>query len=165
MMPWTAWALKELGVHEKPGPGSNPKIIEYRRIAKINIKGDDSKIPWCAIFVNASLEANNIRGTRSAAARSFSRSPHFIRLLHPVEGCITVFSSSRGSWSGHVGIYQSHSKSRIVVISGNSDNGVTLNGYPSSRLVGHYWPRSVPVPKNGGPVIKESAGGRIPSDA
>ncbi len=163
-MPWSLWALKELGTHEKGGVGSNPRIIEYRKIGKTPIKGDDSNIPWCAIFVNAALEANGVRGTRSALARSFTNNSHFVRLLRPVEGCIAVFSSSRGPTTGHVGIYQGQTKNKIVIISGNSDNGVTLAGYPTARLIGYYWPRGVPMPK-AGPINVKSSEERTPSDA
>src|SRR4051812_43810559 len=89
---WFKWALHEVGTKEVPGTGSKQRIIDYRKIAKIAISGDDSVIPWCAIFVNGALEGCGVPGSRSAAARSFVSSPNFITLKQPVLGCIVVLS-------------------------------------------------------------------------
>lgn len=162
---WMEWVRREIGTRERPGTGSTPRILEYRRLAHTPIRGDDSAVPWCAIFVNAALEASGVRGTRSAAARSFTHSPLFVKLRHPHPGCVSVFSSSRGPASGHVGFYKSESPSRIVVVSGNSGDAVRTAGYPRSRLIGHYWPKSVPAPRGDGTVLGGATGGVVPSDA
>jgi len=71
--PWLIAARKEIGFRERPG---NQGIERYTVLAHAGSPGD----PWCAIFANAMLEASGYPGTRSAAARSFEHSPHFVRL-------------------------------------------------------------------------------------
>src|SRR5215510_6324904 len=71
--PWLILARREIGFRERSG---NRGIERYVSLAHAGSPGD----PWCAIFVNAMLESAGYPGTRSAAARSFERSQHFIRL-------------------------------------------------------------------------------------
>ena len=69
-----ARARRALGVHETPGPVSTPQVLHYRQLAGLGgIRGDDSDVPWCAIFVNAMLREVHLKGSSSAMARSFSR--------------------------------------------------------------------------------------------
>ena len=160
--PWLKSALREIrnGIAEVPGRGSNAVIIHYRKIAKIDIKGDDSDVPWCAIGVNAMLEENGIVGTRSALARSFTKDPGFEKLSAPMLGAITVISSSRGSWSGHVGIYVGEVDGYVYLAGGNQDDAWAIDGFPARRVVGHYWPRGQakpPAPYNAPFSIKAPA--------
>jgi uncharacterized protein (TIGR02594 family) len=97
--PWLITARQEIGFRERPG---NRGIERYIRLAHAGSPGD----PWCAIFVNAMLEAAGYPGTRSAAARSFERSQHFIRLHGPALGCITtIWRQSKASGLGQVFFY------------------------------------------------------------
>jgi hypothetical protein len=52
----------------------NCGIERYIEAAHRGARGD----PWCAIFVNASLERAGMPGTRSAVARSFEYDTHFV---------------------------------------------------------------------------------------
>ena len=45
---WYEEARRQLGTREKPGPASNPKIIQWAGQLGIRYKGDD--IPWCGLF-------------------------------------------------------------------------------------------------------------------
>lgn len=145
---WLASALTEIrsGVAEVPGRGSNAVILHYRKIAKIDIKGDDSDVPWCAIGINAMLEKNGIVGTRSALARSFCKDASFEKLEHPMIGAITVISSSRGTWSGHVGFYVGEQAGYVYLAGGNQDDAWSVDGFVAKRVVGHYWPKGQPKP-------------------
>jgi len=160
--PWLKSALVEVrnGIAEVPGRGSNAVILHYRKIAKIDIKGDDSDVPWCAIGANAMLEKNGIVGTRSALARSFCKDTGFEKLKQPMIGAITVISSSRGSWSGHVGFYVGEQGGYVYLAGGNQDDAWSVDGFQASRVVGHYWPKDqpkLPEPYNSPYHIKASA--------
>ncbi len=148
---WFKWALHELGIREVPGRGSNPRIIEYRRIAKIEIAGDDSDVPWCAIFANAALEANGIAGTRSAAARSFAHSDAMVPLAGPALGALAVFwRGGPAGGLGHVGFYRGETASHVYTLGGNEGDAVSIvplaKWAPHFGLVGYFWPKRGPAP-------------------
>ena len=138
---WLKFAIAELGQHEVAGSKSNAHILEYRKIAGIALDGDDSVVPWCAVFVNAMLAKAGVKNSNSGLARSFASSSRFEKLTQPCVGCITVISSSRGSNSGHVFFYSAENDLFFQALGGNQDNGVRLSLFPKSKLVGHYWPK------------------------
>lgn len=149
-MPLPAWmtaALKDVGVREVAGKGSNPKILAYRDKAGIKIGGEDSVVPWCAIFINAKLAEAGVKGSGSAMARSFVSSANFERLKEPVIGCITVISSSRGPASGHVFFNAGENGLFFLGLGGNQDDEVNLSMFQKKKLVGHFWPKGHPKPK------------------
>ncbi len=143
--PWMPWAAKEVGFHES---GTNRNIGRYTGPAKCGSEGD----PWCAIFVNAGLESNGIRGSRSAMARSFERQPeNFARLSGPAFGAITtMWRGSPSSGLGHVFFYLGHlDNNRVLALGGNQSDKVCRQAEPANRIVGYWWPKSVPLPKVG----------------
>ena len=81
-----------------------------------NRKGD----PWCAIFVNACLEAVGVRGTRSAMARSFERDRNFLRLSGPALGAIATMWTG----TGHVFFYLGESEQGVLALGGNQSDRV-----------------------------------------
>ena len=148
---WWQWALHELGVEEIRGLRDNPRILEYRTIAKCPSGQSEEDLPWCAIFANAAFEANGIAGSRSAAARSFEHHPGFVRLAGPTLGCITTFwRVSRNDGRGHVGFYRGETATHIYVLGGNTGDAVAIAPFPkqsaSFGFVDHWWPKSVPMP-------------------
>lgn len=144
---WLEAAIAEIGTAEIPGPKSNPRIMEYRRMAGADgLEGEDSVVPWCAIFINAMLEAAGAKGSGSAMARSFVKHPDFIRLEAPVVGCITVISSSRGPTSGHVFFYTAENGLFLQGLGGNQNDQVSVAMFPKGKLVGHFWPKAAPKP-------------------
>ena len=144
--PWLIWAQKEVGFHERPG---NRGIQKYIALARCGQEGD----PWCAIFVNAALEANGIRGTRSAMARSFEHDANFIRLSGPALGAVTtMWRGSPSAGTGHVFFYVGENDRGVIALGGNQQDEVKLQGEPRRRITGHWWPRSYPLPKDIGPI-------------
>ena len=143
LTPWLKAALGEVGQTEIAGAKSNPRILEYRRMANISIGGDDSVVPWCAIFVNAMLETAGVKGSGSAMARGFAGSKNFEKLDAPMVGCITVISSSRGPASGHVFFYTAENGLFFQALGGNQDDSVNVSMFQKKKLVGHYWPKGV----------------------
>jgi uncharacterized protein (TIGR02594 family) len=126
-----------IGFREQPG---NRGIEEFTGGAKTGRVGD----AWCAIFANFCFETTGTRGTRSALARSFERSPHFERLAVPRLGCVVTFwRGSPTSGQGHVGFYTSETATEIEILSGNDDDQVQIDGHPKARFTGYWWPVDV----------------------
>ncbi|MGL5447462.1 MAG: TIGR02594 family protein [Rhabdaerophilum sp.] len=146
LTPWLKAAIEEIGQAEVAGAKSNPRIMAYRQFADIKIGGDDSVVPWCAIFINAVLAVVKVKGSGSAMARSFVKHPDFVRLEKPVVGCITVISSSRGPASGHVFFYTGENALFLQGLGGNQNDSVSIEMFQKAKLVGHFWPRGVPLP-------------------
>ncbi len=146
LTPWMAKAIAEIGQTEVSGSKSNPRIMEYRKIANLPLQGDDGVVPWCAIFVNAMLAEGGVTGSGSAMARSFASSKNFEKLAEPIVGCITVISSSRGPASGHVFFYTAENGLFFQALGGNQDDSVNISMFHKSKLVGHYWPKGVAKP-------------------
>lgn len=163
--PWFRWALEELGIAERT-KGSNPRIVEYRDIGQTtdDEETDDGSRPWCSDFVCAGLESVGIRSTRSGMARSFERSPHFVRLPGPALGCIVTFwRKSPTSGLGHVGFYAGETATHISVLGGNQGDRVSIAAFrrasPSFGLFGYWWPAGRPLPEIGAlaPIRPEDA--------
>lgn len=141
--PWMTWALKEVGFHEI---GTNRGIDKYISLARVGSSGD----PWCAIFINAALESSGIAGSRSAMARSFESHGGFVKLAGPAYGAIvTMWRGSQDSGKGHVFFYLGENDKGVIALGGNQDNQVCRQYEPRNRIVGYYWPKSVPLPKVG----------------
>lgn len=141
---WFLEAMKYLGFHET---GVNRGIEKFISLAGVGSLGD----PWCAIFINAMLRAVGLPGSGSAMAQSFKSDPDFVRLSGPARGAIGVmWRGSRNSGSGHVFFYAGHdSRSRVIGLGGNQSDGVTYTAEDASRIIGYYWPKSVPLPTVG----------------
>jgi uncharacterized protein (TIGR02594 family) len=141
--PWLAKAQSYLGFHERPG---NRGIEEFIALAKCGVGGD----PWCAIFVNACLEAAGVRGTRSAMARSFERDGNFVQLAGPALGAVTtMWRGSPSSGSGHVFFYLGENERGVLALGGNQSDQVCRQYEPRARITGHWWPKTAPLPKVG----------------
>lgn len=148
---WLALARREIGWHEI---GENRGIERYIKLGKCGAPGD----PWCAIFVNAMLQAAGVAGSRSALARSFETNPNFVELNGPALGAIvTMWRGSRGSGSGHVFFYTGDARSGVVGIAGNEDDAVREAIHASSRITGYWWPKLAPAPTHIGPVLRAGA--------
>lgn len=139
---WLRKARREIGFHET---GVNLGIERYIEAAKCGALG----APYCAIFANAMLETSSVRGTRSAMARSFEHDEDYVKLAGPAVGAITtMWRQSRNSGLGHVFFYTGHDENgRVWGVGANEDDAVRLVPHDPSRIVGYYWPKSIPLPK------------------
>lgn len=141
--PWVVWATKELGFHERPNNRGIEKYIDFAHTGSI---GD----PWCAIFINAALEATGFPGTHSAMARSFERHAQFVKLSGPAYGAITtMWRGSPSAGTGHVFFYLGENAKGVLALGGNQSDQVCRQYEPRERIVGYYWPRSYPLPPIG----------------
>jgi uncharacterized protein (TIGR02594 family) len=143
---WLSAAIGQLGVAEVSGAKSNPRILDYRKIGKTPLGGDDGAVAWCAIFVNAMLEKSEVAGSASAMARSYVRHAAFERLTVPMVGCIAVKSSSRGPSSGHVGFYVGEDGAYVYLLGGNQSDSVNISAFRKAEFVGYFWPKGQPKP-------------------
>ncbi len=151
--PWMSWALKEEGFHET---GTNMGTEKYIDLAKAGSRGALLGEPWCAVWANAGLESQGIPGTRSAMARSFEDHPNFIKLNGPAYGCIVVmWRESKGSGKGHVFYYLGENEKGVLGLGGNQKDSVCRQYHPRNRIVGYYWPKSVPLPVTSAVTVKD----------
>jgi uncharacterized protein (TIGR02594 family) len=147
---WLAKAQSYLGFHERPG---NRGIEEFIALAKCGAGGD----PWCAIFVNACLEAAGVRGTRSAMARSFERDGNFVKLAGPALGAIaTMWQDSPSSGSGHVFFYLGENENGVLALGGNQSDQVCRQYEPRARITGYWWPKTATLPKVGRIIVADA---------
>lgn len=149
---WLRHAIAEIGTKEVVGKGSNARVLAYRTLGKTtgDQSTEDGSRPWCADFVCAMLESAGIRSPRSGMARAVEQSPYFVKLAGPALGAVTtMWRGSKGSGLGHVYIYAGRANGRNVAVGGNQNDAVTAASYSVDRLVGYYWPASLPLPPIG----------------
>ena len=136
--PWLKIAESQLGVAEIPGPRNNPKIIEYHDETELSANDEDTS--WCSSFVNWCMAKAGIKGTRSAAARSWlkwGREPED----DEYEGCVCVlWRVSPYSWQGHVGFLKNWTDDQVQILGGNQGNKVSLAWFPMGRVLGYRVP-------------------------
>lgn len=146
---WFDWALKEVGQHELP-ENRGPVVRKYIALSHCGEEGE----PWCAIFANAALEANGVKGTRSPGSQSFRSSPDFVRLAGPAKGALAVFwRTSLHSGLGHVGFYVSETPGYVNTLGGNEQDAVRIELLAKAGahfgLIGYWWPKAVAMPAIG----------------
>lgn len=155
--PWMTEALKDLGFHEK---GGNQGIEKFIRDGKCGRLGD----PWCAISANAWIERAGIHGTRSASSQSFRYDDKFVKLAGPALGAIAVYWRGvkpvpiEKATTGHVGFYVGETDTQVLTLGGNESDAVRKQFEPKARLIGYYWPKSVPLPAIGSINVRDSEG-------
>lgn len=154
---WYKIAMGEIGVHELGGAQDNPRIQEYLSTTTMGMTTRlHDETAWCSAFVNWCLTQAGIKGTRSAAARSWLAWGQ--PLPAPRFGCIVVFSrDNAGPTSGHVAFYaqalvQAQAKAgrsmpppktvpkSCIVLGGNQNNMVCAAPYAIARVLGYRWP-------------------------
>lgn len=119
---WLKTGLKYLGECEIKGMAHNPHILNWW--SKIRAPFTDDETPWCAAFVGGILEAEGIRSTRSAAARSYTK--FGFELSGPAVGAVVVFWRGKpDGWAGHVG---------FVVGKDQDGNIMVLGGIKATRF-------------------------------
>jgi uncharacterized protein (TIGR02594 family) len=149
--PWLAQATGYLGFEEE---GQNRGIEDFIAQAHCGSVSD----PWCAIFVNACLEAVGVRGTRSPIARSFEHDANFVQLPGPALGAIvTMWRGSRSAGTGHVFFYLGENDKGVLALGGNQNDRVCRQYEPRDRIVGYWWPKSEALPATGKIVVKHSS--------
>ena len=137
--PWMPIAENEVGVEEVPGPGDNPRIVEYLKstnLGKPDNQNDETA--WCSAFLNFCVEQAGLKGTNSAWARSWLEWGKEQELGDDWKGCICVLE--RGPKSGHVGFLVSYDENRVKLLGGNQGNAVSYAWFPMDRVLGYRVP-------------------------
>jgi uncharacterized protein (TIGR02594 family) len=115
----------------------------HRRQLTETLGVDPVRTEWCAAFVNAVLDMNDIQGSGTVSdnpllARSFLKWGHPVNVAQ--SGDILVFPRGSQSWQGHVGIHAStvyiDGKKWYWVLGGNQNNSVSFKLYPASYALG-----------------------------
>ena len=117
-----------IGLREAPGLASHPDIV-----------------PWCSAFLNYVAWLAGVPRSRSLLARSWLAvgEPVALQEARPGWDIAVLRAPGRGQPDatvrdapGHVGLYSSHSGSRIALLGGNQSDAVNIAGFPLSRLLG-----------------------------
>lgn len=132
-------AYSYIGQKEVPGSKSNPLILRWIQDF-LGWGDDDSKVAWCAIFINTILKESDIKGTGKANARSFLNWGEVVET--PRRGDIVVFErGGRSSWKGHVGLYWGEAEDGFIYcLGGNQSDKVSIASYSKSRILGYRRP-------------------------
>lgn len=128
-------AKGEVGVKETPGAGNTKRVLEYHATTTLKATSDD--VPWCSAFVSWCVERAGLRGTRSAAARSWLDWGTAVDL--PQEGDIVILRRGNPP-SGHVGFFVKSAGDIIYVLGGNQSDQVKVSGYKRGDLLGYRRP-------------------------
>lgn len=140
---WLVAADHYLGTHEKPGKGSNPIILGWKKWLRGWWAGyfTDDDIAWCALFVNACLGEAGLRGTGGLQAEAFATWGQ--PMAGPALGAIAVFNRPGGH---HVAFYIGESGDLLRIRGGNQSDAVTDTWIRADRLIGFRWPDGLALP-------------------
>jgi uncharacterized protein (TIGR02594 family) len=156
--PWYVEAQKWIGWKEK---GNNQGIETFIKGAKTGALGD----PYCAIWINYDLETVGVPGSRSPAARSFEKNPHFVKLMAPALGAITtMWRGSPTSGLGHVFLYDGENSKGVRGIGANENDEVKRSFHDRQRITGYWWPQGVPLPTQQAIAVSDDATGTVTSE-
>jgi uncharacterized protein (TIGR02594 family) len=136
---WLATARQEIGVREKIGRGSNPRITDYFQATGYEHRLKDDSVPWCSAFMNWVMKEAGYNGTLSLAARSWMA---WGRPIKPRIGAVLVFKRGKEPWQGHVGLHAGEEGDFYLVLGGNQGDAVSIERYAKHRLLGARWPTS-----------------------
>jgi len=107
---------------------------------------DPVRTEWCAAFVNAILEKDNIPNLNNQTkypplmARSFLYWGERVERVNIQRGDVVIFPRGSQGWQGHVGFYvetQVHNgKEYWIILGGNQQNQVRYDLYSPRRALG-----------------------------
>ncbi len=99
---------------------------------------DPAKVPWCAAFVDAVLDASGKPKRGSLMASDFL--DYGSATEKPTKGDVAVFKSMARGSSGHVGFVVGIEGDRVRYIAGNDDNKVQEDTLPLAKVAGFRRP-------------------------
>jgi uncharacterized protein (TIGR02594 family) len=144
--PWLDVAKKEVGQCEVAGCIDNPRIVEYHATTTLHASHDE--VPWCSAFVNWCLKQVGIKGTNSAAAKSWLNWGQSLAI--PEVGCICVIrqkqkgtDAATGSATGyHVAFWEGEENGKVALLGGNQSDQVKVSHFnlASYEIIGYRMP-------------------------
>lgn len=150
---WVVEARKHEGVAEIPGPKTNSLISSW--LNRLGAWWSDDETPWCGVFVAHCMQVAGI-----ALPKNWMRAKAWAdwgsKLSAPEHGCVVVFERAGG---GHVGFVVGRTASgNLLVLGGNQGNKVKISEFARDRVVGYFWPASVPLPIHQALMVLSSTG-------
>lgn len=133
---WMPKARKEIGTKAFSGTADNPDVVKYLKSVDSLSASDqrNDETAWCSAFVNWCMEEVGIKGTESAAARSWLKWGK--KLNKPEQGCVVVlWRGSPNSWQGHVGFFIEEDSSKVYLLGGNQSDAVNISAYSKDRIL------------------------------
>ncbi len=128
---WMNIARKEMGQREIAGAADNARIVEYHGTTSLRAKDDET--PWCASFVNWTVEKAGFKGTDSAAAVSWAGWGDKVGGIGQArEGDVVVLRNKR-SGQEHVAFFVKGSEGSATLLGGNQSNQVKESTYSFSN--------------------------------
>jgi uncharacterized protein (TIGR02594 family) len=135
---WLAIAESQMGTCEIDGPLANQIIKDYH--AATSLKAVSDEVPWCSSFVNWAMGKAGIKGTNSAAARSWEK--WGVEDKPPKIGSVAVLSRGSNPTLGHVGFFMGYvTGKKVSILGGNQGDCVSIDNFPASRVVTFRWPK------------------------
>lgn len=156
-------ALKTYGTAEKPGPGSNPSILEWAAETGLAKLYRDDATAWCGLWLAyVALQAGWPLPVNPLWARNWLDwgKPQQRAAL----GDVLVFARGKG---GHVGLYVGEDEgSAFHVLGGNQGDRVSIKRIAKNRLLGiRRCPWRVNQPGNVRPVWLAASGALSTNEA
>ena len=128
-------ASQEIGTTEIEGSRSNPRILEYAKVAGFEGWYHNDDTPWCSVFLNWATEKAGLERSKSGRASSWQQVGRAIAKPEPGDLALFVPVPNASSVT-HVGIYLGYSQdqTRIYVLGGNQSDQVNITAFPANTL-------------------------------
>lgn len=128
-------ALKEYGISEILGQGTNPRVLEYfKESGNEWVKNDETA--WCSAFISFLAKQCNLARSTRLNARSWLEVG--IEIAKPEIGDVVIlWRISKTSPFGHVGLFVSEMGEYIFVLGGNQNNRVCIQAFLKSQVLGY----------------------------
>ena len=150
---WLVDAVKDIGIQECiiiDGKKTSNPIVE-RFAEKVTGKRQNAILmPWCAFWLGAKLEYNNITSTKNGTARSYEHFGYEVAIEDAREGDIVVAWRGRSDdgVTGHVYFFlEMLENGNILGIGGNQGDSVSLEEQPIRKVLTIRRPKPVSASK------------------
>lgn len=152
---WYKTAVSLIGFHET---GNNQGLNKLIQMAGFGANGWQ----WCALFVGACLESNQIKSTRAGTARSYEIHPELFTEIKPsLGGIVTMWRKAKVPRGiGHIFFADGiDGAGNIRGIGGNESDMVKRSMHDKSHIVNPnicYWPKGQPIPTTPLPLVNSA---------
>lgn len=149
-------ALKTYGTAEKPGPGSNPSILQWAQDVGLDRVYKADATAWCGLWMSYVAKQ---AGWDDPYNPLWARNWLNFGTPQRESGLGDILIFSRGRDSGHVGMYVGEDTSAYHVLGGNQSDRVMIKRIAKNRLLGiRRCPWRVNQPGNIRPVKLAASG-------
>jgi uncharacterized protein (TIGR02594 family) len=128
---WMNIARGEMGQREIAGSRDNARIVEYHDTTTLSANDDET--PWCASFVNWTVEKAGFKGTDSAAAISWANWGDKVSGVGNAREGDVVVLRNKASGQEHVAFFVKGSSGSVTLLGGNQSNQVKESTYSLSN--------------------------------